>query len=306
MWWRKKKDKSAPMTADTKDGLGQKLKSLFRRSTVDGEFLAELEETLLTSDVGIATCERLIDAVKTAKTPDQARDVMRDEMMKLFESKESEVRSQKSESNTSEPQIILVLGVNGVGKTTTIAKLAHRFKNEGKKVLLVAGDTFRAAAIEQLGIWGERLGCDVVAQKIGADSAAVAFDAVEKARAKGYDMVLVDTAGRMHTKQNLMEELKKIDRVIGKAYPGAPHDRWLVIDATVGQNGLNQAREFHQAMGLTGIIVAKLDGTAKGGIICSVAELGVPIISIGVGESMEDLLPFDAKAFTASVMSDDG
>jgi len=297
MWWKKKKDKATPMTADTNAGLGQKLKKIFRRSSVDDEFLAELEETLLTSDVGVATCERLIDAVRTAKTPDQARDGMRDEITKLF--------TTLPDVSSEVPRVILVLGVNGVGKTTTIAKLAHSFQGEGKKVLLVAGDTFRAAAIEQLGIWGERLGCDVVAQKIGADSAAVAFDAVEKARAKGYDIVLIDTAGRMHTKQNLMEELKKIDRVIGKAYPGAPHDRLLVIDATVGQNGLNQAREFHQALGLTGIIVAKLDGTAKGGIICAVAELGVPILSIGVGEGMEDLLPFDAKAFTASVMSED-
>jgi fused signal recognition particle receptor len=298
MWFRKNKNKTVPMTTDTNGRLARKLKLLFRRSSVDDEFLAELEETLLTSDVSVAMCEKLIDAVKTTRTPERAKDAMRDEMMKLFEARDG-----RWEMGGEKPTIILVLGVNGVGKTTTIAKLAHRFQSEGKKVLLVAGDTFRAAAIEQLGVWGERLGCDVVAQKIGADSAAVAFDAVEKAKARGYDIVLIDTAGRMHTKQNLMEELKKMDRVVGKAYPGAPHDRWLVIDATVGQNGLNQAREFHQALGLTGIIVAKLDGTAKGGIVCSIAELGVPIISVGVGESMEDLMPFDPKAFIASVVS---
>lgn len=299
MWFRKKKDESAPMTAESIGGLGRKLKSIFRRSTIDDAFLAELEETLLTADVGAATCERLIGAVRSAKTPDQACDVMRDEMLKLFKSGE---RGAGSGERGSKPNIILVLGVNGVGKTTTIAKLAHRFQSEGKKVLLVAGDTFRAAAIEQLGVWGERLGCEVVAQKIGADAAAVAFDAVEKSKVKGHDIVLIDTAGRLHTKQNLMEELKKIDRVIGKACPGAPHERWLVIDATVGQNGLNQAREFHQSLGLTGIIVAKLDGTAKGGIICAVAELGVSILSIGVGESLEDLLPFDPHAFVDAIL----
>jgi fused signal recognition particle receptor len=204
---------------------------------------------------------------------------------------------------SASPHVVLVLGVNGVGKTTTIAKLAHRAKEAGRSVLLVAGDTFRAAAIDQLIVWAKRLGCDVVAQAPGADAASVAFDGVERAKARGYDVVIVDTAGRLHTKRHLMEELKKVTRVVDRALPGAPHEKLLVIDATVGANGLAQAREFHQAVGLTGVVVTKLDGTAKGGVVLAVAgELKLPITHVGVGEKMEDLKPFDAREFVNSIL----
>jgi len=200
--------------------------------------------------------------------------------------------------------VVLVLGVNGVGKTTTIAKLTRAYQGEGRRVLLVAGDTFRAAAMEQLKEWGGRLGCEVIAQGPGADAAAVAFDGVAKAKAAGFDVVMIDTAGRLHTKNNLMEELAKIGRVISKACEGAPHEKLLVVDATFGANGLVQARQFHDAVGLTGVIVTKLDGTAKGGVMLSVAqELGLPITHIGVGEGMRDLKPFDAREFVDSILS---
>jgi fused signal recognition particle receptor len=214
-----------------------------------------------------------------------------------------EMLGAKAQAVEASPRVILVLGVNGVGKTTTIAKLARSFRESGKSVLLVACDTFRAAATEQLKEWGSRVGCEVVAQGEGADAAAVAFDGVSKAGAKGYDVVILDTAGRIHTKSNLMEELRKIDRVIGRALPGAPHDKLLVIDSTVGANGLSQAREFHKALGLTGVIVTKLDGTAKGGVLLAISgELGIPITHIGVGEKMDDLKPFDPAEYVKTIL----
>ncbi len=279
----------------TNQNLAGRLGALFTRSTVDDSFLAELEETLLSADVGIESCEKLLDAVRTAPTPAEARSLLHREMITLLS-------FDAAPRDIEKPYVIVVLGVNGVGKTTTIAKLAYRFQGRGQRVLLAAGDTFRAAAAEQLKAWGRRLGCEVVAQKPGADAASVAFDAVTKAQAKGYDVVLVDTAGRLHTKANLMEELRKLDRVINKAHASAPHDRWLVLDATVGQNGLAQARQFHQELGLTGVIVTKLDGTARGGIVCSVIELGIPVVSIGVGEGMQDLRPFDPHLFVDAII----
>jgi fused signal recognition particle receptor len=294
----KSRNKAKPLSeglASTKRSFAGRLGALFTRSSVDGAFIAELEETLLSADVGVPTCEILLDAVKDAESPSHARELLRSRMVALFTAKDEPSLDRK-------PHVILVLGVNGVGKTTSIAKLAYRYQTRGKRVLLAAGDTFRAAAIEQLEVWGRRLDCDVVAQKMGGDAASVAFDAVAKARARGHDVVLVDTAGRIHTKHNLMEELGKIDRVIAKAYPGAPHERWLVLDATVGQNGLNQARRFHETLGLTGLIVTKLDGTAKGGIVCAVTELGIPVVSIGVGEGMADLKPFEPRAFVDAIL----
>jgi fused signal recognition particle receptor len=211
------------------------------------------------------------------------------------------------EINTAKPYVIMLLGVNGSGKTTTAAKLAERFRREGRRVVLGAADTFRAAAVEQLQVWGERIGAEVIAQppsrQGGADPAAVAFDAVQAGVTRGADVICLDTAGRLHTKSNLMEELKKIVRVVGKALPGAPHERLLVLDATVGQNGLAQARYFHEAVGVTGVVVTKLDGTAKGGILVAIAhELRVPIRCIGVGESAEDLVDFNAEQFVEALL----
>lgn len=279
----------------THKSLGLRLNNVFARDSIDDEFMAELEKTLLSADVGIKTSERVLDVVSRATSTKDARRLLRKEMTLLL-------AKSRPDSQVELPRVILVLGVNGVGKTTSIAKLAYRFQGHGQRVLLAACDTFRAAAIEQLQVWGRRLGCDVVAQEIGSDAASVAFDAVSKAKSKGHEIVLIDTAGRLHTKHNLMEELKKIDRVIGKAHAAAPHEKWLVIDASVGQNGLNQAQQFHEALGLTGVIVTKLDGTARGGIVCSIVEMGIPVVSIGVGEGIQDLRPFDAHAFVDAIL----
>jgi fused signal recognition particle receptor len=202
------------------------------------------------------------------------------------------------------PAVVLMLGVNGSGKTTTIGKLAHRLQAEGRRVLLAAADTFRAAAIEQLEVWGERVGAEVVRHRAGSDPAAVVFDAAQAAAARRADVLIVDTAGRLHTKVNLMEELKKIDRVVARALPGAPVERLLVLDAGTGQNGLAQARHFHQAVDLTGAVLAKLDGTAKGGIVVAVAQqLKIPVVFVGVGEGVDDLVPFDPEAFAAALLA---
>ena len=200
------------------------------------------------------------------------------------------------------PHVIFVVGVNGTGKTTTIGKLAHRLRREGASVLLCAGDTFRAAAVEQLAVWAERTGAEVIKQKAGADPAAVVYDALTAARARGVDVVIVDTAGRLHTKSNLMAELDKMKRTAAKLVPGAPHDVLLVLDATTGQNGLSQAREFTAAAGVTGIVLTKLDGTARGGIVVAIVrELGLPVRFVGTGETADDLVPFDAQTFVNSL-----
>jgi fused signal recognition particle receptor len=216
-----------------------------------------------------------------------------------------EGREVGSAAGDGEPRVIVLVGVNGVGKTTTLAKLAARYRAEGKKVLMAAADTFRAAASEQLEVWARRTGAELVRQRAGADPAAVAFDALEAARARSMDVLLVDTAGRLHTKHNLMEELKKIQRVLGKSQPGAPHEVLLVLDATTGQNALSQAREFQEAVAPTGLIVAKLDGTAKAGIILAIRqELGLDVRFVGLGEGMQDLEPFDPGAFVDALLTD--
>ncbi|MFH0800361.1 MAG: signal recognition particle-docking protein FtsY [Pseudomonadota bacterium] len=284
------------MSIISKIPFGGRLSALFRRSAPDEGFWEELEKTLVEADVGVDAAAGFMESVRGGRTVEDVKRLLASLLSGLFVA--------RGEGADASPRVILVLGVNGVGKTTTIAKLARLYQGEGKRVLLVAADTFRAAAVEQLKEWGSRLGLEVVAQREGADAAAVAFDGVQKARARGHDIVIIDTAGRLHTKQNLMEELKKISRVIDKAMPGAPHERWLVLDATVGANGLAQARRFHDAVGLTGAIVAKLDGTAKGGIVFAVAsELRLPITHIGVGERMEDLEPFDPRAFVDSILN---
>ena len=276
-------------------GFGDGLARLLGRASLDASFWSELESTLIYADAGTQVTERLLAAAKGQRTAAEVRHRLAEEMVGMLRCGPG--------PRVGSPHVVLVFGVNGVGKTTTIAKLARACLDEGKRVLLVAGDTFRAAAVEQLREWGKRLGCEVVAQGPGADAAAVAFDGVTKARAKGFDVVMIDTAGRLHTKNNLMGELAKIGRVISGACEGAPHEKLLVVDATVGANGLVQAREFNDAVGLTGVIVTKLDGTAKGGVMLSVVqELGLPITHIGVGEGMRDLKPFDAREFVESIL----
>jgi fused signal recognition particle receptor len=278
-------------------GLGFRgtLKRLFGRPDVGEAFFSDLEVALIEADAGLDVTEKLLRSARGGDSADEVKRTVSECMMDMLRAAPGRV--------TEKPHVVLVLGVNGVGKTTTIAKLAHRYKEEGKKVLLVACDTFRAAAVDQLKEWGKRIGCEVVAQGEGADAAAVAYDGVSKAKAKGFDVVIIDTAGRLHTKSNLMEELAKIDRVISRALPGAPHEKLLVIDSTVGANGLAQANEFHRMMGLTGAIVTKLDGTAKGGVVLAISsELGIPITHIGVGEKMGDLKPFDREAYVKTIL----
>lgn len=273
------------------------------KKTLDVDLLDELEEILITSDLGVRTTRRLLESVteriqrKELGDADILRKHLREDIRNVLS-----LDAPPWEIGEKRPFVIMAVGVNGVGKTTTVGKLAHRLKQEGRSVLLVAADTFRAAAVEQLILWGERAHVPVVHQKSGSDPSAVAFDAIEAALARNVDVVLLDTAGRMHTKSNLMEELKKIQRVIGKKLPGAPHEILLVLDATTGQNALSQARLFKEGVGVTGLILTKLDGTAKGGIITAICEeTGIPVRYIGIGEAVEDLRPFDADEFTQAL-----
>ncbi len=264
---------------------------------IDDDLLEELEELLITSDIGVRTAMDLIQRIskKSSKISgsDQLKAALKEEIHALLNTQIS-----APEKIIAKPHVIMVLGVNGVGKTTTIGKLAARYTTAGKKVLISAADTFRAAAIEQLMIWAERAGAEIVKHKEKADPAAVAYDSIEAALARNSDIVLVDTAGRLHTKVNLMEELKKIKRTISKKLPDAPHEILLVLDATTGQNALSQANLFHDALGVTGIALTKLDGTAKGGIVVSICKtLNIPLKYIGIGEKIEDLQDFDPKEF---------
>ena len=262
------------------------------------ETFEALEDALLTADVGLAATERIIAAVR-ADREGALLDRVRRVILQIL----SDVPP--TPAITTHPHVILVVGVNGTGKTTTVGKLARHYTTEGRSVVVAAADTFRAAAIEQLAVWTERAGVDLVRAKSGTDPAAIAFDAVSAARARGRDLVLVDTAGRLHTRTNLMAELDKIRRVVGREVPGAPHEVLLVLDATVGQNGLVQAREFMAASGANGIVLTKLDGTAKGGVAITIAhELKLPIRYVGVGEGLEDLLAFDAAAYVDALFTD--
>jgi len=269
------------------------------------ELYEELEGALLAADVGIAAATALMDAVRDLvrqsgeADADSVRTVLKEVMIERLRT------GGKVATALNSPHVILLAGVNGVGKTATAGKLAGLYAQQGKRVVLVAADTFRAAAGEQLALWGRRVGAEVVRQQAGGDPAAVAYDGVAAARARKADVVLVDTAGRLHTKSNLMDELRKVKRTLGKAMPGAPHDVWLILDATVGQNGLAQARQFHAALGVTGVIMTKLDGTAKGGIVLAVAgELGLPLRYIGVGEGVEDLQAFEPEAFVDALLGE--
>lgn len=282
----------------TKDNFSKKINLVINSFTkIDEEFFEELEEMLITADVGVKTsneiCEKLRRKVKEKglTEPQDIKSELKDIILEIL----------KGENNlklSTKPSIILVLGVNGVGKTTTIGKLANDFKNQNKSVLLAAGDTFRAAAAEQLDIWAKRANCAIVRQPEGSDPAAVVFDSISSAKAKGVDIIICDTAGRLHNKKNLMAELEKINRVIDRELPDADKEVLLVLDASTGQNALNQAAEFKKILNITGIVLTKLDGTAKGGIIIAVKEeLGVPVKFIGIGEGPDDLRPFDPQEF---------
>lgn len=272
---------------------------------IDDDFLDDLEATMLTGDLGPKTTTYLMKEIRRGVTEGIINNT--NEVMPFMEARITEMLGAQEEVlELHKPEVILVVGVNGVGKTTTIAKLAHYYAEQGKKVIIAAGDTFRAAASEQLSIWADRVGVSIVKHKEGADPAAVVFDACASALAKEADLVIVDTAGRLHTKVNLMEELKKIGRVADKQIPGAPHQTLLVLDGTTGQNAVSQAKLFGEAVPVTGIVVTKLDGTAKGGVVISIKEeLGVPVRWIGVGEQMDDLRPFNAKEF-ANALFDKG
>ena len=292
--------------AKTRGLLTEKTRGILRPGKALGEGTwDELEEGLIEADVGVAATQELLEELKKearkrkiVKASD-LHPLLREAILRILKPCEAPFTLVKDKG----PMVVLVLGVNGVGKTTTIAKMAYRFTSQGKKVLVAAADTFRAAAIEQLEIWSHRAGAQVLKHREGADPAAVAYDATEAARARGYDLLLVDTAGRLHTKEGLLEELKKTKRVMAKVIPEAPHETLLVLDATTGQNALLQARTFHDALGVTGLALVKLDGTAKGGIVVAIArELGLPIRFVGVGEGIEDLQDFSAEAFVEALL----
>jgi fused signal recognition particle receptor len=290
----------------TKNNLIDKISNLLNFSkTIDESFFNDLEEILIGADVGVGMTSELISRLKERvkieklSQPEELKFALKDELEKILKSSfDSQNFDPFSIPEDRKPFVIMIVGVNGVGKTTTVGKLAYNFKSRGKKVLIGAGDTFRAAANEQLEIWAKRAGVDIIQQQKGSDPGAVAFDTVKSALARDIDVVLIDTAGRLHTKTNLMEELKKVKRVIQKLIPRAPDEIWLVLDATIGQNSIQQARQFHQALGITGLIITKLDGTAKGGVVFAIAnELKIPVKFIGVGESIDDLQPFDPESF---------
>lgn len=272
------------------------IKQLLGVGRIDEETLQELEELLIAADVGHQTTTWIIEKLKQERSDDPIASLKKI-LVELLD-------ADTSLNLTGSPSVISVVGVNGSGKTTTVAKLASQFQAMGKSVVMAAADTFRAAAIEQLKVWGERINCTVIAHEEGSDPAAVAYDAVNHAKSKSKDIVIIDTAGRLHTKKNLMEELRKIHRVVAKLVDGAPHEVLLVIDATTGQNGLVQARIFKEMVNVTGLVITKLDGTAKGGVALAIKhELSLPIKFIGVGESAEDLKPFDAKQFVEALFS---
>ncbi len=291
----------------TKDEIGHKMNQVIgtAESPVTEDQLEELENILIGADIGVQTTLKIVEKMREETrgqriiTRHKVKRMIREEMLDILKS--SQGPSPESLS-PSRPQVVFVVGVNGVGKTTTVGKLAHRLSQEEKSVLVCASDTFRAAAAEQLTIWAVRTQADIVKQSPGADPAAVLFDAITASKARNTDVLLVDTAGRLHTKTHLMQEIEKMKRIAGREVEGAPHEIFWILDATTGQNGLSQAREFFETIGITGIIVTKLDGTAKGGVVVAIAkELKIPILYIGVGESQEDLIPFSAEGFVDSL-----
>jgi fused signal recognition particle receptor len=294
----------------TRESVFGKVQSLLRsKSTIDDDLLNQIEEILLAGDVGVSTTDRLIENITRRvkaegyQSPNELGRLLQDEVASVLGN--GEAKEHPDVVGSQKPYVIMVVGVNGAGKTTTLGKLAYRFRQNGKRVVIGAADTFRAAAREQLEVWTERAGAEVVHQAPGADPASVAFDTLSSAMARGADVVLIDTAGRLHTKVNLMEELKKIRRVLDKKMPGSPHEILLVLDAGTGQNGLQQVKQFSDAVGVTGIVLTKLDGTAKGGIVLAIAnEMKIPVRYIGVGEQLDDLQPFDRRAFVEALFGD--
>jgi len=290
----------------THQGFVEKIDQLLTgRKSIDQDFLDELEGLLFSADLGVKTSSQLIEGVQRGlkkgelQEPERVKDFIRQEILRILQMGEKPLSIDFSQTK---PFLFMVVGVNGVGKTTTIAKIAHQYSSQGKKVLFGAADTFRAAAVEQLEVWATRVRADVIKHSKGSDPSAVAFDSVHAAKARNVDLVFIDTAGRLHTKVNLMEELKKVKRIIAREYPGAPHEILLVLDATTGQNAISQAKLFHEAIGVTGIALTKLDGTAKGGIIIGITdELKIPIRYIGVGEGMDDLREFNASEFVQAL-----
>lgn len=292
--------------AKTRQQLSGQLNSLFGGGKIDDETYEELETILLTSDIGVAATQKLLSQLKKRVSREQLDDTialkgaLKNELLAILQPLEIPLETQ-----ANKPFVIMLAGVNGAGKTTTIGKLAKRFQSEGKSVVIAAGDTFRAAAREQLQVWGERNNVHVIASE-GGDPAAVIFDAVNSAIAKNIDIVIADTAGRLPTQMHLMDEIKKVQRVIGKALPNAPHEVLLVLDANTGQNAVNQVKAFDDALGVTGLVLSKLDGTAKGGVIAAIAEARpIPVRFIGIGEAIDDLRPFSAQAFVDALFDDE-
>jgi fused signal recognition particle receptor len=290
----------------TRDSMNNKLDAVFEsRKKIDEAFLDELEEMLISTDIGVATTMQILEAIRKGVSRQEINDlpalkrIMKNELLEiLHHSEEKGVSSETEVSEAIKPYVLMVVGVNGVGKTTTIGKLSQRIKNEGNGVLICAADTFRAAASDQLEIWAERAGVPIIQQKQGTDPAAVLFDALQAAKARNADVLIVDTAGRLHNKSNLMAELEKMKRIAAREVQDAPHETLLVIDAVTGQNGLEQARQFMRVADVTGIVLTKLDGTAKGGIAVAIAkELNLPIRYVGIGEQVNDLMVFDAENY---------
>ncbi len=289
--------------AKTRKSLAEKIGTLVLGEKIDEAFLDELEEALIASDVGVETASFVLKDLKDRfkrqelSSPGQVKDRLKQILFEILSGQSTQL------SISASPAAILVVGVNGTGKTTSIGKLAYRLHAEGKKVMLAAGDTFRAAASEQLSIWGERTGIPVIKHREGADPSAVVFDAVTAAKARAMDVLIVDTAGRLHTKSNLMEELKKVKRILSRELPGAPHETLLVLDGSTGQNALVQAKMFNEAVGVSGIVLTKLDGTSKGGIVFAInKELAIPVKFVGIGEAIEDLRSFDPKEFVDALL----
>jgi len=281
------------------------MQGLFSGKAISEASLEELEEILLAADIGVPTTQTLLVSLRETirrsaiKDAQDLKSFLKGQLLSILNKATNEVKMEN-------PHLVLVLGVNGTGKTTTIAKLAYRYKGQGKEVLLAAADTFRAAAIDQLKIWAERIGVEMIHHQPGGDPSAVAFDAVASARARKKDVLIFDTAGRLHTNRGLMEELRKMKRTINRQMEGGPHEVLLVLDATTGNNGLRQAEEFHAAVGVTGLVIAKLDGTAKGGIVVAVADaLKIPVRYVGLGEGLEDLQEFNPRAFVDALFQED-
>ena len=296
-------DKIRAGLSKTRDALSKTLTNVFTASEIDDDFYDDLEESLILADLGVDTAVKATDRLRKTirdqhiKSTDEAKTALKQILVEMLQVGSNELKL------STKPSVVLVIGVNGVGKTTTIGKIATQLVKEGKKVLLVAGDTFRAAAADQLEIWAERSGASIVRQNEGADPASVVFDGIQSAKAKGVDVILVDTAGRLHNKQNLMNELGKISRIVGRELPDADREVLLVLDGTTGQNGLIQAKQFKEIAGVSAVALTKLDGTAKGGIVIAVADsLQIPVKYIGVGEKADDLMRFEPEAFVEALL----